>query len=217
MQLNQKQIQEIIKYNPQRMYFGNWSETVLNAVQQEVLRNSKPQRLYIGDLTNDIICNALWYEMSYNPAYGDISPFIYDNKNDIVHFDNTYKQKMAYQTKDFLRNEIVNLTWNISAFIENLKKTGFYDNFIETGELPKFIDISGAKTLTYNIVCLDKKHRILDSLNKAIQSIANQNCCDFCDYRYKEQIEKIVMRRHPSGRRSDISYMMLSTFNQTTK
>ena len=72
MQLNQKQVQEIISYNPNRMYFGNWSENVLNNVQQQALRNTKPQKFYIGDLTNDIICNALWYEMSYNPAYGNI-------------------------------------------------------------------------------------------------------------------------------------------------
>jgi len=214
MQLNQQQVQEIISYNPNRMYFGNWSENVLNNVQQQALRNTKSQKFYIGDLTNDIICNALWYEMSYNPAYGNISPFIYNDKNDIIHFDNTYKQKMSHQTKDFLRDEIVNLTWNISVFIEQLKKTGLYDNFIKTGELPKFIDISGGKTLTYNILCLDKKHRILDSLNKAIKAIANQNCCDFRDSRYKEQIEKIVMQRHPLGRRSDISYMMAATFNQ---
>lgn len=205
-----KSLDNIIKYNPARMYFGNWSENVLNSTHDEAVKTKKPQKLYVGDLTNDIICNALWYEMSYNPErFSKTSPFIVKNQNNLVYFDTTYKTKMSHKTKDFLPDEIVNLTWNINVFLGNLKTVNLYNTFVTTGKLPNFFTIAAAKTITNGILCLDTDHRILHSLNEAIHAIAEQNYLDLNDPMYRDKIIQTVQQRHPTGKRSDISYMMV--------
>ena len=98
MTLNIHQIKQILQYNPDRMYYGTWSAAVLNDYQAEALRNSKPKQLYISDLNNDIICNTLWYEMSYNTErFGKTSPFISNGKTSfffIPHVEQLIKQSI---------------------------------------------------------------------------------------------------------------------------
>ena len=195
------------------MYYGTWSAAVLNDYQAEALRNSKPKQLYISDLNNDIICNTLWYEMSYNTErFGKTSPFISNGKNDILYFNDTYKENMSYNTKDFLPDEIVNLTWNISAFIKTLYKAGLYDKFIATGDLPNCFNISGAKVVDINILSLGTEHRILNHLLEAINAITRQNCLDLNNLVYKDKIIQTVQQRHLTNKRSDISYMMVAEY-----
>lgn len=206
-----KTLDNIIKYSPSRMYFGNWSEDVLNNTHNEATKTKKPQKLYVGDLTNDIICNALWYEMSYNPErFSKTSPFVVQNQNSLVYFDTTYKTKMSHKTKDFLPDEIVNLTWNVNVFLGNLKTVNLYNTFVTTGKLPNFFTIAAAKPVTNGILCLDTDHRILHSLNEAIHAIARQNYLDLNDPAYRDKIIQTVQQRHPTGKRSDISYMMVN-------
>lgn len=214
MQLNMQQLKQIIKYNPGRMYFGNWSGTALDDCYNEALRTHKAQKMYVGDLNNDIICNALWYEMSYNPfRFGTKSPFIWTNKNDILYFDYTYKQNQSHKTKDFLPDEIVNLTWNISVFIKKLQKAGWYDNFMLNGELPHYFNIVGGKSLTNDIVSFNHEHSILNSLIGAINAITKQNFIDLYNQDYHDEIIRMVQQRHPTYKRSDISYMMVNAEN----
>lgn len=206
-----KSLDNIIKYNTSRMYFGNWSENVLDDIHNKAVNTKTPQKIYVGDLTNDIICNALWYEMSYNPErFGNISPFVIKNQNSILYFDTTYKTKMSYKTKDFLPDEIVNLTWNISVFLKNLKSVNLYDTFAKTGKLPEFFTIVAAKLVTNDILCLDTEHRVLHSLNEAIHAITKQNYLDLNNPVYRDKIIQTVQQRHPTGKRSDISYMMVN-------
>lgn len=209
--MQQHQIKNIIRYNPERMYFGNWSESALNNAHDEAAKTKTPQRIYVGDLTNDIICNALWYEMSYNPErFGKTSPFVVKNQNSLVYFDTTYKTKMSHKTKDFLPDEIVNLTWNINVFLNNLKTVNLYNTFTTTGKLPKFFTIVAAKPVTNGILCLDTEHRILHSLNEAIHAITKQNYLDLNNPAYRDKIIQTAQQRHPTGKRSDISYMMVN-------
>lgn len=210
MMIDTQKIKNIIMYNSNRMYFGNWSENVLDGAHDEAVKTKTPQNIYVGDLTNDIICNALWYEMSYNPErFSQTSPFIVKNQNSLVYFDTTYKTKMSHRMKDFLPDEIVNLTWNISVFLGNLKTVNLYNTFVTTGKLPNFFTIAAAKSVTNGILCLDTDHRILHSLNEAIHAIARQNYLDLNDPAYRDKIIQAVQQRHPTGKRSDISYMMV--------
>lgn len=204
MTFSQKQLKQIIYYDAERLYYGNWKAKTLDQMYHitEASDQPEPMSMYVGDLTNDIICNTLWYEMSYNPLrFGNVSPFktLVDDKNDIVYFNTTYRKKLQQQTRQFLPNNIMDLTWNISNFVSCLHKTELYDDFVKTGKLPTHFDIYGPNHNFY----------LLSSLRKAIHAITKQNWEDLKDPLYKQQIITTVQHRHPKGYRSDVNYMFV--------
>ena len=58
-----QRVHDIIKYDVNRKYFGDWTPDGLNATYN----SPTPVNFYTGILSVDKICDALWNEMSYNP------------------------------------------------------------------------------------------------------------------------------------------------------
>ncbi len=195
-------LKQIIQYSAKRMYFSNWEPKTLDDIYRTTSVSLKPENMYIGGTTNDTICNALWYEMSYNPVrFGTVSPFQINNKNDIIYFNDTYRKNLSRNTTGLLPDEIITLTWQINCFVNNLHKSGLYNTFVKTGTLPQYLSILGA----------DTNYHVISSLRRAIHAIAKQNYTDLQDPDYQEQIFYVATRRHPTGKRSDISYMAINT------
>ena len=94
-----------------------------------------------------------------------------------------------------------------------LAVTGWYDNFMLNGELPHYFNIVGGKSLTNDIVSFDHEHSILNSLIGAINAITKQNFIDLYNQDYHDEIIRMVQQRHPTYKRSDISYMMVNAEN----
>ncbi len=212
MILNLQQTKQILQYNSNRLYYGNWSGKMLDNCYNQAMQTNEPQQIYVGNLNNDIICDALWHEMSYNPVrFETKSPFVLNTKNNLLYFNTTYKQTVSSKTKDFLPDEIINFVWNISVFVKKLKKAGLYDNFAQTGKLPNHFNITKAKSLTYGALGFGTEHSILTSLMGAINAIAKQNCLDLFKPEYQEKIIQTAQKRHPTGKRSDICYMTLES------
>lgn len=195
---NLQQLKQIIKYSAKRMYFGNWTPETLDNMYFTTSTNLKTDYIYIGDLTEDFICDVLWYEMSYNPArFGTKSPFKIDGKNSLLYFLETYRQWAPHNPDGLMPHEIMDLVWQITDFIKSLGKARLYNSFIKTGKLPQRLDI----------LCADANYHLLSSLRKAIHAITKQNYKDFQDPDFQEQMFQVITKRHPTYKRSDISYM----------
>ena len=210
MTLNLQQLKQILQYNAKRMYFGNWTAVKLDDIFRNTSGGTSPEEIYIGKLTNDIICDVLWYEMSYNPVrFGTENPFKNNNgKNDIFYFNETYRKNMVAKTKGLLPDDVMTLIWQIADFIKNLRKAGWNEVFKSTGKLPSVFSILGA----------DENYYILSSLRKAIHAIAKQNWLDLASPEHKAKIMQVIAQRHPTKKRSDVSYMtVLSEITQTQK
>ena len=195
---NLQQLKQIIRYSAKRMYFGNWTPETLDDIYFSTSTNLKTDYIYIDDLTEDIICDVLWYEMSYNPArFGTTSPFKINGKNSLLYFLGTYRKYAPRNSDGFMPHEIMDFIWHITDFVKNLGKAKLYDSFIKTGKLPKRL----------NILCADANYRLLSSLRKAIHAITKQNYKDLQDPEFQEQMFQVITKRHPTCKRSDISYM----------
>ena len=200
-----QQLKQIIQYNAKRMYFGEWRPARIDEFFRNTSGGNRPEELYIGKLTEDIICDVLWYEMSYNPVrFGTVSPFKNpDGKNSILYFIDTYRKKAPREENGLLPQEVMTVIWQMGDFIKSVKKADLYDRFIKTGKLPQVLSILGA----------DENYYVLTTLRKAIHAIAKQNDADLKDPAYREQIEKIAAQRHSTGNRSDVSYMAVKLEN----
>lgn len=195
---NLQQLKQIIKYSAKRMYFGDWTPETLDNIYFKTSTNLKTDYIYIGDLTEDFICDVLWYEMSYNPArFGTKSPFKTNEKNSLLYFLETYRKWAPRSSDGLIPHEIMDLVWQITDFIKSLGKAKLYDSFIKTGKLPQRLDI----------LCADANYHLLSSLRKTIHAIAKQNYKDLQDPDFQEQMFQVIIKRHPTCKRSDISYM----------
>ena len=94
--INDMRIRNILRYDTSKAYFGSFTANDLsNAVGRiKASRNwTNPidaVNIYIGHIDGDVICNALWHEMSYNPVrFGTVSPFMFHGKNSLYHFCNS--------------------------------------------------------------------------------------------------------------------------------
>lgn len=94
--LTDKQIENILKYNTGKAYFGDFTARSLSNSVGRIKTSwqwDKPIEfinINIGHIDGDVICNALWREMSYNPVrFGTVSPFRFKGKNSLYHFCNS--------------------------------------------------------------------------------------------------------------------------------
>ena len=183
----EKLIREIVKFDATRKYFGNWSPRELNESYQNA-----PQKLNIGVLSVDDICNALWHEMSYNPIrFGYKSPFVFDGKNSLDGF---------IDTRLDLANDGFETLSGIQAYLSRfLRKAHRYDiNFWKNGFLK---DTSLMITTVYpsganGNPIPNEAYIMLDFLRRSIKLIAMQNLDDFKHAKYRNTIAKVVMARH---------------------
>lgn len=219
MTLDTQQLKQIVQYNADRMYFGNWTPNDLSSCFKEAKTNNIATLITVGKLTNDVICDTLWNEMSLNPKrFGYWSPFKTDDKNNLIYFKNTYKNKILYENFGKSSKNVMNLIWKIKNFVQNLYEakpdTDFisdsddiklYDYFVKTGELPTTFRIFD-KNYSYERADANAGYRILGSLCGALHLITNQNWKDLQDPEYKEQITLIVEERFPNGTRPNLHY-----------
>lgn len=181
-------IKQVIQYDVNRCYFGNWTPDMLSAAHRSSLDIGKAKQFTITPLDNDTICNVLWYEMSYNPVrFGSSSPFKVDGLNDIMLFDTemTRWDDTYYVTK-FKQN---------IAYFKQVVNNDFED-FNKTGVLPTNMYIFGSHYPDYFV---------LSDLRVALHAIASQNIEDFKRKKYATEIINAVKKRHPNGIRNQQS------------
>lgn len=224
-----QQLKQIVQYNPERMYFGKWTSNDLSSCFKEAKTTNTATLITVGKLTNDIICDTLWNEMSLNPKrFGYWSPFKTDDKNSLIYFKNTYKNKILYENFGKSSKNVMDLIWKIKNFVQNLyeakQDTDFisdlddiklYDYFVKTGELPTTFRIFD-KNYSYERPDANAGYRILGSLCGALHLIANQNWQDLKDPVYKEQIKMTVMEKYPFGKRTNV-YCIIKPTEQEIK
>lgn len=182
-------VNDIIKYNVNRQYFGNWTPNMLSAAHQASLDTGTVKKFTITPLDNDTICNVLWYEMSYNPVrFGSNSPFKVDGLNDIMLFDTEMTRwGDTYYVTKFKKN---------IGYFKQLVNTDFKD-FKQTGVLPKEMYIFGSHYPDYFV---------LTDLRVALHAIASQNIEDFKRKKYATEIIQAVKERHKNGVRNKQSF-----------
>lgn len=229
MTSNLQKLKQIVQYNANREYFRDWTPGELSDCFRLAKKSNSATILYVGKLTNDIICDTLWHEMSLNPVrFGTESPFKIDEKNDILYFKNTYKNKIFHDNKIKPSKKVVDLVYKIQSFIENLYNAEQDDDFIDdlggaklythfekTGELPTTFRIFDNNGM-YEKPNANSGYRILGSLCSAIHLIASQNWQDLKDPVYKEQIKMTVMEKYPFGKRTNV-YCIIKPTEQEIK
>ena len=175
--------QKYLLYKREYCYFGTWSPQSLDNEKSDSLARGKASSFDIGGISNDMICNVFWYEMSYNPLrFGTTSPFNVFGVNDILNFDlNEIKWGNAKYKKHF--------DYFIKSFRNNIG-TNFRD-FKSTNKLPDWVFIYGQ---------IDPGYFLLSDLRRALHVIASQNLHDFrTNKKYAEEIKKVISQRHENN------------------
>ena len=186
------QIHDIIKYDPNRNYFGPWSPTQLHNTYRSIyLDPFRPLKfIETGRLSAEIICDTLWNEMSYNPLrFGEQNPFGINDIPNIKDFCRTH-----VNTKDL--NEInTKMASELSHFLYFIGKTN--PEFRRLGEIcgcSILIDCDRHRKTGYG-------YKALACLSSCIHYIATQNINDYKIKKYREQIQRIAVVRHPKMKR----------------
>lgn len=84
-----KYILKQISYNVHYPYIGSFTPHELSSAywlhHTDEMQDAKMLR--VGNIDGNVICNALWREMSRNPVrFGDSSPFVFNGRNNIYAF-----------------------------------------------------------------------------------------------------------------------------------
>ena len=183
-------IRTIIKYNPRREYFGEWTPSklysVFNSIRQDPFRPLS--FVSLGGLSAGMICDALWNEMSYNPLrFGETNPF---ETNDISAIRKFHKK---YETSD---------TDTMSKTATELRHFLYFIGQ-SNPEFYKLGRISGNSILIkcdYNKNSNDG-YKALSCLAHAVHYIASQNLQDYKNKTFRQKIVEIATARHPNLQR----------------
>ena len=190
----------VLKYDVKRAYIGELTGAELSDAYSLFFRTrdwDKPvinARVHVGYIDGEIICRALWNEMSYNPKrFGTVSPFpgtgrnaIYrfcDSKNKL--FDNTPGYTVVCDVQNKLRDF---LKYNC------LENEQWYD-IVNPGDGVVIVRFIGEHS--------DNNYKKLAALRAAIHSIAKQNELDFKNPEYRTEMMKVIENRHPNGIRNN--------------
>lgn len=210
MQNHDVRIHDIIKYNPERNYFGPWSPKRLHRVYREIYTDPFRPLVFMetGHLSAETICDTLWNEMSYNPVrFGEQNPFETTGIPNIKDFCKTHINP----------NDLDEVNSKIACELE------YFTYFIgkNNPEFPKFGEIFSCSIL---INC-DKNrktgygYKSLACLANCVHYIATQNINDYKIKKYREQINRIVITRHPRLKRSNefLNFVQIEKAEQNTK
>ena len=183
-------IKDIIKYNTSRKYFGNWTPKELNRCYPSL----DPHSLYIGTLSVDDICNALWFEMSYNPTrFGTTSPFKFNGKNSLYLFiaKEPDKTSQSFHILTKIQTYLSKFWRSAIKYDENFPVINRFKNqHITIQNIPRYpMDPKPIPAMTY---------QMLGCLRNCIHIIASQNIKDFEKKQYSVNIEAAVKSRHPN-------------------
>lgn len=226
MTLKQTQLSQIVQYNANREYVGKWTPGDLSDCFKIAKKSDSVTTLCVGKLTDDIICDTLWHEMSLNPTrFGIESPFKTDNKNSIIYFADTFRNKILFNKNSQSTKNVMNIFWKAKAFVQSLYKAkqdrdfeddlkgvDLYKYFVNTGNLPTTFRIFD-NNYTFDAVDANDGYRILGSLCGALRMITAQNWKDLKDPAYSEQIKMTIMEKYPNGERSD-TYQVVQQMKQ---
>lgn len=180
-----QRVKNIIKYNTSRKYFGEWSPHELNNTYFAM----QPVMFKIGKLSVDIICNAIWKEMSYNPKrFGTKSPFEFNGKNSLYFFTTS---EIDSESKAF--NVLQKVQMYLSKFLtlavkydENFAANKcFTKTFIAIKNTPQ--QSSGSKPIPCDT------YQMLSYLRNCIHIVASQNIEDFKKRQYRDCIIDYVL------------------------
>lgn len=197
--LNNEQVRAIISYSTHIPYFDKMTPAALHDAYGQIKSTSSwdtPKHsvtIRIGDIDGNVICNALWQEMSLNPArFGTVSPFMFGGKNDIYRFCKTNiadKSSVTGHLMDEIRH-------NLIAYLSlNRGHNNAWRDHVLTmpsGTINIFLDENGTP---------NKQYKMLAKLNKSVHSIASQNIADFRVKRFRNEIIAAVSARYPDGTR----------------
>ena len=183
-----QRVHDIIKYDVNRKYFGDWTPDELNATYN----SPTPVNFYTGILSVDKICDALWNEMSYNPErFGTVSPFKFNGKNSLDFFIN---QEIDIYDNNF--EVLTNLQAYLSRFLELALQ---YDkDFMITNRFKSTNILISTKIRPGEKPIPSATYTMLGYLRDSIHKIASQNLQDFGNKAiYRNQIIETVKEKHP--------------------
>lgn len=201
-------VRMIIKYNPYREYFGSWTPRRLQKTFREIYKDPFRPLVYmgIGQLSIDVICDALWAEMSYNPTrFGSTNPFVFDGVKSIKSFCKKYKNSKAPED-DVLQKIIRELEY----FLYFIGKSN-----------PEFNTTGKIKTEQILINCDRNRksgygYKALACLTRCIHLIATQNLNDYRNKKFRKSIQEVSVARHPNMKRSN-KYVNIIKIETTKK
>lgn len=201
--LDDKSVKIILKYNINRPYFGKFTASGLAGAYAKLKTTAqwdtpvKFSSVPVGHIDGNIICNALWYEMSYNPArFGTVSPFLHNGKNNIFYFCEHGVPNWTPQAgKEILAQVQYEL---VSYMTRNATPNGQWRDVVPS-------DKNGNAKIEIHDGHSNDTYKILAHLRNSIAMVARQNVTDFEKKRgpYRPEIASVVQMRHPHGLRSD--------------
>ena len=189
---------EIVKYSAQRAYIGKLTGAGLSGAYGQFKHTQdwdKPitaANVVVGHIDGDVICRALWYEMSYNPArFGKVSPFTYKGREDIYHFCRVGVPENfpGYEIIEKIRHKMI----------------GFMD--LNGKSRGQWTDVIDAKSGVVRIHLVeghsDDMYKVLSLFREMVRIITNQNLEDFKRKNYRTQMLTVIDKRHPNGVRAN--------------
>ena len=189
---------EAVKYSASRAYFGKLTGANLSSAfaqfkhTQDWDRPITSANVTIGKIDGDVICHALWHEMSYNPArFGKVSPFRLERHDAIYRFcDTPVSQDVpAFEIIEKIRHKL------IGFMTINGRNSGKWIDVIPTTNDKVTIHLVDGHS--------DDNYKSLALLQEMIRIIAHQNLQDFNKKNYRNQMLNIIAKRHPNGVRGD--------------
>lgn len=212
--LDEATIKNILKYNVSRPYFGTFTASNLSTAYANIRVSSDwdnpitsvPVR--VGTINGDVICDALWNEMSYNPVrFGDMSPFLHNGKNNIYHFCSNFNSVPTtpenYPILATIRGCL------IEYMTLNAAPNGAWNDELKT-TADGFVTIEAPYGFANNV------YKKLACLRDSLAVIARQNVADFSKKRgpYRSAIIAMVALRHPDAFRSMAPVAPIPTAHQ---
>ena len=184
-----KRIIDELKYSARRKYIGEFSATALSDAASQLKRGrcyNKPLQsadVHIGKIDGDVICNALWREMSCNPVrFGDVSPFVFAGHNNIFKFCETYNGN------DSVLQQIRDLLIDFMRLNRNPNTKSWRDVI--------YTSAGNVSVIIYDDGHFNHVYRMLADLRDCIKVIAGQNVADFkAGNPYRDAIIKKISKQ----------------------
>lgn len=183
-----------LQYDVSRKYFGDFTYGALYDVYhvfKHTQAHDKPivsQRFRIGRIDGEVICRALYKQMSYNPKrFGNKSPFLHNGRENIFYFCSselsplTPGYNVLVKVQDFLKE----------FMFANSKHNGQWSSELKTKD--------GFVTISFTNMYADKNYKKLAILRNALKEIIKQNMVDFKSPAYRAEIIRAVME-HENGK-----------------
>lgn len=184
-----QRIKNIIKYNTSRKYFGNWSPYELNSTYRSI----QPVMLRIGTLSVDVICDAIWKEMSCNPKrFGTKSPFKFNGQNSLYFFITTEidSESKAFSVLQKIQIYLSKFLTLVMKYDESFALNRcFNKTFVVIKNIPQ-------QTPKSKPVPCDM-YKMLSYLRNCIHIVASQNIEDIKKRQYRDCIIDAVSKIYP--------------------